>query len=122
MVCQAIYRGSTPSAALSNSDGVTLGALSGIAGAILYAVLLIPLAYLAGTFLGGFFGRFLPGAAEMPPQARPILEGILANVGNVIAIVVLIKIVGHLALAVVFGIAGGLIGIALYGRKPTPTV
>ncbi len=121
LVAVSIYRGSHPSAALTNNDGVVLGALSGLAGAILFGVLLIPLAYFASSLIGGFLGGIVPSVTEMPPGARSMVQGFLSNVGNVVAIVVLLKIIGHLALSLAFGIAGGIIAVALYARKSIPT-
>ena len=121
LVAVSIYRGARPPAVLSNNDGVVLGALSGVAGAILYAILLIPLAFFISGAIGGFVGRLLPGIAEMPPVASSLLESIRSNFGNVVAVIVLLKIIGHLALSLAFGIIGGLIGVAIYARKPAPS-
>ena len=118
LVAVSIYRGSQPPAALSNTDGVVLGALSGAAGAILYALLLVPVAFFISSAITGL----IPGITELPPVARSVLEGIRWNLGNVVALIVLLKITGHLALSLVFGIIGGLIAVALYTRKPAPTL
>jgi hypothetical protein len=93
-----------------------------VAGAILYAILLIPLAFFVSSVIGGFVGRVLPGIAELPPAVSSILEGIRSNFGNVVAVIVVLRIIGHLALSLVFGIIGGLIGVALYTRKPAPSL
>jgi len=118
LVAVSIYRGSQPPPPLSNNDGVVLGALSGVAGAIVYALLLVPLAFFISTTITGF----LPGLIELPAGARSVLDGLRWNLGNVVALIVLLKVLGHLALSLIFGIIGGLIGTALCTRKATPTV
>ena len=121
LVAVLIYRGSKPPT-LTNNDGVVLGALSGVAGAIIYAILLIPLAFFVSNTIGGFIGRVLPGITELPPALSAIFESIRSNLGNVVAVIVLFKIIGHLALSLAFGIIGGLIGVAIHNRKPAPSI
>ena len=115
-VAVAIYRNSHPAVTPTYNEGMVLGALSGLAGAVLYAILLIPLALLIGGTIADLVGRYIPNAAEMPPGIPPFVGNLLANFGNLIGLIVAIKVISHLALSLVFGIAGGLIGIAVYGK------
>jgi hypothetical protein len=117
VIAIVVYRSSDPSKALNYNDGIVIGAVSGAAGAILYAVILIPLVLLVGEAVSGVAGRAFGIAGALPYQVRRILEGIFSNMGNFLGVLLLFKIVSHLALSLVFGTLGGLLGIALFRKS-----
>ncbi|HYK90272.1 MAG TPA: hypothetical protein VE398_15965 [Acidobacteriota bacterium] len=116
IVAVAVYRASEPPPVLSTNDGLVLGAMSGLVGTGIYAVLVVPLVLFVGNLLGGIIGSFVPSLAELPPNVRPMLEGIFSNVANLIGFILAIKIIGQLAFSLLFGILGGLLGIAILRR------
>ncbi len=117
VVAVAVYRNSGPPPQLTSSDGITLGAMSGLIGTGIYAVLVIPLVLFVGSLVGGIFGRIVPTLTEIPGSVRPLLEGLFSNLAGLIGFILLIKITGQLAFALVFGILGGLLGVALFKRS-----
>ncbi len=110
----AVYRSSNPSRPLGAQDGIILGALSGAVGTAMFAVVAIPLVLLIGGAAGGLLGRILHGFSGMPHTLRTVLETLFENLGGIVGVLVLFRILGQLALSVVFGILGGLIGVALF--------
>ena len=116
VVAVATYRSSEPPPALTHNDGVVLGVMSGLVGAVIYSLILIPLVVLIGSTVGGFAGRILYGVADIPGSVRSVLEGIFANMGRFIVVILFVKILAHLALSLIFGILGGILGIALLKR------
>ncbi len=116
IVAVAVYRGSEPPPVLTNNDGVSLGLMSGLLGGTIYALILIPLAVFVGGAVGGFVGRIIGGVADIPGNARAIIEGVFSNLGNLLAVIVFVKILGHFALSLIFGILGGILGVALFRR------
>ncbi len=116
VVAVAAYRNSVPEPALTNNDGMVLGAMSGLVGAVIYSLILIPLVVFIGTTVGGFAGRILQGVSDIPLSVRSILEGIFTNLGRFIGVILVVRILAHLALSLIFGILGGILGIALLKR------
>jgi hypothetical protein len=117
VVAVAIWRNSSAPGALSNQEGVALGAFSGIAGGVIHAIILIPLAFFITRFVGGLGIDILPSLTDLPPIARSVLERIFSNIGNVVAVILMVRVLSHLALSIAFGIIGGLLGVALFSRK-----
>jgi hypothetical protein len=117
LVAVVVWRSSASPVVLDNQNGVVLGALSGVAGAIIHAVVLIPLAFFITRFVGGLGIDILPSLTDLPPIARSVLERIFSNIGNFVAIVLLVRVLSHLALSLAFGIIGGLLGVALFRKN-----
>ena len=121
IVAVAVYNSANPPPVLSNNEGVVLGAMTGLVGTGIYALIVVPLVLFVGTIVGGIVGRIVPNLAEVPSSVRPFLEGLFSNLTNVIGFVLLLKIISRLALSLIFGILGGLLGVALFRRSPSPS-
>jgi small-conductance mechanosensitive channel len=117
IVAVAIYSNSSPPPVLSNNDGVVLGAMSGVVGTLLYAILVVPLVFILGGTIGRILGQTIPDIADIPASVRPLLQSLSTNFGSVVAFVVIFRILSQLGLSLVFGILGGIVGIALFRRK-----
>jgi hypothetical protein len=117
IIAVAIYSGSSPPPVLSNNDGVALGAMTGLLGTLLYAVLIIPLAFFFGNILGGFLGRAFPNLEDLPRNLQPLIGGLLSHLGGILVFILVLRILSQLALFVIFGILGGIVGVALFRRK-----
>ena len=120
IVAAAIYCNETPKPAVTNSDGVVLGAMTGLIGSVIHAVIIIPVVFFLGKFIGGFLGHLLPGQEDLPARLAPFLHGILANFGGILVFVVIFRVLGYLGLSLVFGILGGIAGVALFKRSTNP--
>jgi uncharacterized membrane protein len=117
IVAVAVYRSSDPPPALTNNEGIVLGAMSGLIGTGIYAVLVIPLVLFVGSLVGGIMGRLVPNLTEIPSTVRPLLEGLFSSFANIVGFILLIKIISQLAFSLIFGILGGLLGVALLKRS-----
>ncbi len=120
LVAVAIYRGSVPPPALTNNDGIVLGTMTALIGTGIYAATVVPLVLFVGSVFGGILGHMVPTLSEIPESIRRLLEGIFSNAANIMGFILLIKIIGHLALSLIFGILGGLLGVALFRRSVPP--
>lgn len=116
-VAVAVYRSSKPSLPLTNNDGIVLGTLSAVIGAILHAIVLIPLVYFVARFVGGLAIDVLPALTDASPVLRSILERVFSNLGSFVALLLIARILAYLAFALAFGIIGGLIGVAILARR-----
>ena len=96
------------------SEGGVGGFLSGVVGAVVYAVLALPIQLLTAPLQRGMMDGLLDSAADMPPEVREMLEslGSGSGVGTV-----LVGFVLMLALGMVFSTLGGLLGALIF--RPT---
>lgn len=120
IVAVAIYRGSDPST-LTNNDGITLGTMSGLVGTGIYAVLIVPMTLVMGRVVGSVVGRLIPNLSDLPEPARAFLDLLFTNFGSVVGFILVFKVVTQLALSVIFGLLGGILGVALLKRPSTTT-
>jgi len=119
IVAVAIYSSSIPPPVLNNNEGVVLGAMTGIIGSALYAVLIIPLVIILGNTIGRYLGQVIPDVADVPARLQPLVQGLLAHFGSILAVIVIFKILSQLALSLIFGILGGVVVIAIFRRTRT---
>jgi hypothetical protein len=120
IVAVAVYRGGAP-APLTNSDGISLGALTAVAGTAIYAILVVPVTMLVGSVVGGFLRSQTPSFSDVPDNVRPLLEWIFSHIGAAVGMIVFFKVLGQLAVSLIFGILGGVLGVALYKNRPMPS-
>ncbi len=116
VVAVAVFRYSEPPPTITNNDGIVLGLMSGLAGTAIYAILVIPLVVLVGGAVGGFIGHAIGTVAEVPPQARSLVEWLFSNLGHFIGIILVLNVIGRLAVSLVFGLLGGILGVALFKK------
>ena len=92
-------------------EGAFGGFLSGIVGAVVYAVVSVPVQLVTGGMMDGL----LESAADVPPEMREMIES-LASGGGVVA--VLVGFVLMLAGGMVFSPLGGLLGALIFRSTP----
>ncbi len=97
------------------ADGALVGLLAGFIGGLLGALLAIPVMMMVGPFQQQFMERILSSNPDIPPETRRMLERM--NVG---AAAFAIKLVTSICIGLVFGMLGGLLGVALFKKKDVP--
>lgn len=115
IVAVAVYRNGGDD--LSNTNGVILGAMSALFGTVLYAILVVPITMFFGETIGSFLGRLIPELADVPSEIRPLLDWLFKHLGTVVGIALMFKVFTNLALNLIFGILGGLLGVAIFKRR-----
>ena len=107
----------TPIAA---GDGALVGLLAGVAGAVVYLIVSIPISLLVGPLEQ----RIIQGLAEtmnnMPPEFREYATR-SANGGFRVAMA-LFSFIFMLCLGAVFSTIGGVLGALIFGRKTPPGI
>ena len=96
-------------------EGAVGGFLSGIVGAVVYAVLALPIQLVTAPLQRGLMDGMLASAADLPPEVREMLES-LGSGSGVGAVVV--GFVFMLALGMVFSTLGGLLGALIFRSTP----
>jgi hypothetical protein len=97
------------------SEGALVGLLAGLIGGIVAAVLSIPMAAMTAGFQAQILDRVLAANPDLPVEARDMMQRMAAGsalraAGAVIGIVV----------DTIFGMLGGLLGVALFKKNAPP--
>jgi hypothetical protein len=102
-------------APISLADGALVGLLAGVFGAVVILVLSIPLMLLVEPI----FRQFVTGVLERMENVPPEIRDLAMNRGFTV-----IRIVGQfifwLVIGSIFSTIGGLIGAAIFQKKPPP--
>ncbi|HEY0873084.1 MAG TPA: hypothetical protein VGD94_06390 [Vicinamibacterales bacterium] len=102
--------GSVPAA-----EGALLGLLAGLIGGVIWVVLSIPIQMFLGPMQAQWMNQWMAGNDDMPPEAREMLQRMMAG-GAIQVIGAVINIVT----AIVFGMLGGLLGVAIFKKNVPP--
>ena len=100
---------------IAAADGALVGLLAGLIGGVLGALLSIPIEMMMGPLQKQIMERILANSQEIPEETRRMLENM--NVG---AVAIAAKLVLSTLIGAVFGMLGGLLGVALFKKKDLP--
>ena len=99
---------------ITGADGALIGLMAGIVGAFVGAVLQIPVEIWFGPIQREWIQRLMQGQGEVPPQLMEVLNRPM-NAATVIA-----DLIFRLVAYVIFGMLGGVLGVAIFRRKNAP--
>lgn len=102
--------------AITTVDGAIVGFLSGIFGALVFTLAVIPVDIMMGPLQAQLLRRILSTSSELPPGLREMLEGMATARSSVVG-ASLFRFVPMLLVSVVFAPIGGILG-ALFSRRP----
>jgi hypothetical protein len=100
---------------IAAADGALVGLLAGLIGGVLGTLLAIPIEMMMGPIQKQLMERILSHNQEIPEETRRFLENM--NVG---AAAIVFKLVFSVFIGAVFGMLGGLLGVALFKKKDLP--
>ena len=103
---------------LKVEDGLLGGLIAGVIGGAIAAFLSIPLQMAMGDFQARLLER-IASNPDVPEETRRMLENIAFRSGAVGVMRVVSALIG-ICVDAVFGMLGGLIGIALFKKKDIP--
>ena len=101
------------------SDGALVGLLAGLIGGIVAAVLSIPFQAMTGGLQQQILSRVLSNNPDMPTEVRDTLER-LARGGALRTGAAVIGAAIGILIDVVFGMLGGLLGVAIFKKNAPP--
>ena len=114
-VLAAYLRQQGSPAAIPASEGALVGLMAGFIGGIVAVVLDIPIRALTGPMQEQFLERMMSSNPDMPPELRDILTR--ASAGNAVRAV---SIIFTIVIDTVFGLLGGLLGVAMFKKNAPP--
>ena len=97
------------------SEGALMGLLAGLIGGIIGVLLAIPIQMMVGPMQQEWMNRILSGNEDMPPEAREMMQRMMAGSALRVAGAVI-----NVITSVVFGLIGGLIGVAIFKKNVPP--
>ena len=97
------------------SEGALVGLLAGVIGGVIGVVLSIPIQMLMGPLQQEWMGRIMAGNEDMPPEMREMADRMMA--GNAVRTA---GAVLNIILSTIFGMLGGLLGVAIFKRNAPP--
>lgn len=97
------------------SEGALVGLLAGLIGGIVAAILSIPMAAMTSSFQAQLLDRVLSSNPEMPQEARDALQRMAAGSALRAANAVM-----GIVVDTIFGMLGGLLGVALFKKNAPP--
>ena len=100
---------------IAAADGALVGLLAGLMGGVLGTLLSIPVEMMMGPIQKQIMERVLSSSQDIPEETRRMLENM--NVG---ALAIAFKLVFSVCVGAVFGMLGGLLGVALFKKKDLP--
>ena len=96
---------------ITGADGALIGMLAGVVGAFVGAAIQIPVEIWFGPIQREWLERMMQGQADMPPQFMEMLNRPM-SVATVVA-----DLIFRLVTYVIFGMLGGVLGVAIFRRK-----
>jgi len=96
------------------SEGALVGLMAGAIGGVISGILSIPLQMMMGGMQAEMAQKYLENP-DIPPEIRDLLLSLTAGSAmQVLAMVVTIVVF------TIFGLAGGLLGVAIFKKSPPP--
>ena len=104
--------------AVEASEGALLGLMAGLIGGLVGGILSIPINMFMGPIQLAWMSRILEQNQEVPQDVRDNLERMLSSgaLGAVTAIGIIISMV----VDAIFGMLGGLLGVAIFKKNAPP--
>src|SRR5438874_10551049 len=96
---------------IATADGALVGLLAGLIGGVLGTLLSIPIEMMMGPVQKQFMEAILSRSQDMPEETRRILENMSSR--GVGAAMIAFKLVFAVCVGAVFGMLGGLLGVAI---------
>jgi len=109
-------------APITPGDGALVGLLAGLIGAVVQALLSIPISLIIGPMEREMMQRLIEMVGTLPPEMRDTLErygrgeqsGVLLIVSRIVAFMF------WLFIGAIFSTLGGLLGAAIFRKQPPP--
>jgi len=101
--------------AIKAADGALVGLLAGLIGGALGALLSIPIEMMMGPIQRQLVERILSSNPDIPSETRSMIENMQGG-----ALAHTVKFVLSVCIGLVFGMLGGLLGVALFKKKDAP--
>ena len=104
--------------ALTAADGALAGLMAGLIGGAIGVMLSIPIEMAMGPVQQRMLERLVLSNPDVPPETKQMVENMASR--GVTAAVIAFRLIASVCIGAVFGMLGGLLGIALFKKKDLP--
>jgi uncharacterized protein YqgC (DUF456 family) len=104
--------------AVTSAEGALVGLLAGVIGAVIGVLISIPLDAMMGPFQRQLVERLINSQPDLPPEMRDAVERASAGGRGVAGLA--IKFLFMLITGTIFGMLGGLLGVAVFKKDAPP--
>jgi len=104
--------------AVTSAEGALLGLLSGVIGAVVGMIISIPIDAMMGPFQRQLLERVINSQPDIPAETRDMFQR--ASAGGHGAFGVAFKFILMLVTGTIFGMLGGLLGVAVFKKDAPP--
>ena len=100
---------------LTAAEGALMGLLAGFIGGIIGVLLAIPIQMMIGPMQQEWLTRIMAGNEDVPPEIRDMVDRMMAGNAMFLAGAVM-----NVVTSVIFGMLGGLLGVAIFKQNAPP--
>jgi|SRR3954471_5346302 hypothetical protein len=100
------------------ADGALVGLLAGLFGGVLGVLLSIPIEMAMGPLQQRLIQNWILSNPDVPPETRTMFENMVA--GGASVFLTGIKLLFSMVIGAIFGMLGGLLGVALFKKNAPP--
>jgi hypothetical protein len=104
--------------AITSAEGALVGLLAGVIGGVIGVILSIPVEAAMGPFMRQLLERMINSQPDFPSEIREMLER--AGAGGTTALAIALKLCYSVVAGAVFGMLGGLLGVAIFKKDGPP--
>jgi hypothetical protein len=104
--------------AITAADGALVGLLAGLIGGVVGVLLAIPIELMMGPVQQRMLERFVLSNPDVPPETKTLIENMATR--GVVGVFIVIRMIFSAVIGMIFGMAGGLLGVALFRKKDAP--
>jgi hypothetical protein len=97
------------------SEGALLGLMAGAIGGVVSSVLSIPMQMMMGPMQAEWMERILASNPDVPPEVRDMMTRVTAG-----AALQVVSMIISVVVFTIFGMAGGLLGVAIFKKNAPP--
>jgi uncharacterized protein YqgC (DUF456 family) len=103
---------------IAAADGALVGLLAGLIGGVIGTIISIPVDMMMGPYMRQLMERVIASNPDFPPETRAMLDNMNAGAPGVVGTIV--KLLTFMVVGLIFGMLGGLLGVALFKKKDMP--
>ena len=103
---------------ITAGDGAVVGLMAGGVGAVVWALISLPINMAMGPFQAQIMERVLQNTGDIPPELRGFIEGMRG--ADAVGVGLVLGFIAMLFFGLVFGMIGGLLGAVIFKKNPPP--
>jgi hypothetical protein len=103
---------------ITAADGALVGLLAGLIGGAIGVLVAIPIEMAVGPIQQRMIENFILSNPDVPPETKSMIE----NMGRsgLSGVLILLRLMFSVVIGAIFGMLGGLLGVALFKKKDLP--